>query len=408
MGIFSDFVDDLNSAEANKGLLEYFLNQAVDEAPENFGSYNKFSDDSYILAPHNDVQFSLSFDEIPKELKNKGIKNSEMLGKYLFSTQQSMSFDTMKISSDGYEIDPTKVLLEPFNDDPFPIKEISKFFITPRKFPKPHPVEFTFGKEKEIFYLERQPSEDFTKMWLKSIDDKPITLSFLFDEGLGKMNISINFAIRKSKSIDEALKYSVYTDSFFQRKFLISGEKVSDGYLSEEIISQTPFLTLIKEVEKYLQQNLARDFMFDPSLELSHDEYITAHKLYYSLILNKSFKSYNTIDSFTIPKESFDPVFFEELAEKSTGKEGACAFNGTRSEKLHLLGKEIEVNVIEGFSMISMMRYTEVEDEVVISIKQHPNYFSSNFYYLKNMKNNNQKDQDRFDISLKPEEIVFR
>ncbi|MDT2555502.1 abortive infection system toxin AbiGii family protein [Enterococcus raffinosus] len=408
MGMFSDFVDDLNSAEANKGLLDYFLHQAVDDVPENFGSYKKFSDDSYILAPNNDVQFSLSFDEIPRELKNKGISNSEMLGKYLFSTQQSMSFDAMKFSSDGYEIDPTKVLLEPFNEDPFPIKVISKFFIIPRKFPKAHPVEFSFGEEKEIFYLERQPSEDLNKVWLKSVDDKPLTLSFLFDEGSGKMNISIDFSIRKSKTIDDALKYSIYTDSFFQRDFFISGEKVSDGKFSEEIISQTPFLTLVKEVEQYLQQNLARDFMFDPSLELSHDEYITAHKLYYSLILNKSFKSHNTIDSFTIPKESFDSDFFEELAKKSMGKDGVCAFNGTRSEILHLLGKEIEVNVIEGFSMISMMKYTEVEDEVVISIKQHPDYFSSNFYYLKNLKKNNQKDQDCFDISLKPEEIVFR
>lgn len=409
MGMFSNFVDDLSSAEANKGLLDYYLNQAIDDVPEGFGSYRKFSEDSYILTPNKGVQFSLSFEEMPKELKNKDIKNTETLGKYLFSTQQSMSFDTIKMSSDGYEIDPKKVLLEPFNEDPFPIKEISKFFITPRKFPKPHSVEFTFGEKKQIFSLKRQPTEDFNKIWLKTIDDKPITLSFLFDVEREKMNISINFAVRKSRTIDEALKYSRFTDSFFAHDFYISGEKVSDGKFSNDIPSQTPFLKLLKEVEQYLQNNWNEDFNFDPSVELSHDEYITAHKLYYSLVLKKSFKSHNSIDSFTIPKESFDSVFFEELEEKSNEKNGTGAFTGTRDEKIYLLGKDIEINIVESFSLISMVKHTEVEDQVVVTIKQHKDSFSSSIYYLENdEKSIVQKEQELFDILMKPEEIVYR
>ena len=183
--------------------------------------------------------------------------------------------------------------------------------------------------------MKRQPTEDFNKIWLKTIDDKPITLSFLIDVEREKMNISINFAVRKSRTIDEALKYSRFTDSFFAHDFYISGEKVSDGKFSNDIPSQTPFLKLLKEVEQYLQNNWNEDFNFNPSVELSHDEYITAHKLYYSLVLKKSFKSHNSIDSFTIPKESIDSVFFEELEENSNEKDGTGASTGTRDEKIY-------------------------------------------------------------------------
>lgn len=405
MGMFSNFVDDLNSAQANKGLLDYFLNQAFDDIPEGFGSYKKFSEDSYILSPNKDMQITFSFDELPNELKKKGIKNSEMLGKYLYSTQQSMSFDTVKISSDGYEIDPKKVILEPFENNPFPIKEVSKFFITPRKFPKPHPLEISFGEEKEIFHFERQPTEDFSKAWFKSIDNKPLTLSFLFDEETSKMNISIDFTIRKSNTIGEALKYSEYTDSFFQHDFSLFGEKIVDGNFSDEIVSQTPFLKLLTDIEQYLQDNLDKSFQFDPSVELSHDEYITAHKLYYSFILNKAFKTHNSIDSLTLQKDSVDPIFLEELMENINKGKDSGAFMSTRSEKIKLLGKEIDIDIVESFSMISMINITEVEDKIVVSVKQHEDSFSSSIYFLADEKSEN---QDSFDVLLDAEDIIFR
>lgn len=184
---------------------------------------------------------------------------------------------------------------------------------------------------------------------------------------------------------------------------------MSDGKFSNDIPSQTPFLKLLKEVEQYLQNNWNEDFNFDPSVELSHDEYITAHKLYYSLVLKKSFKSHNSIDSFTIPKESFDSVFFEELEEKTNVKDGTGAFTGTRDEQIYLLGKDIKINIVESFSLISMVKHTEVEDQIVVTIKQHKDSFSSSIYYLENdEKSIVQKEQELFDILMKPEEIVYR
>lgn len=408
MGMFSEFVDDLNSTQVNKGLLNYFLNQVIEDVPENFGSYKKFSEDSYILEPNKDIQITFNFKELPSELKKKGIKNSEMLGKYLYSTQQSMSFETAKMSSGGYEIDPRKVILEPFNENPFPIKSIDKFFIIPRKFPKPHPVEFTFGGKKEIFLLERQPSEDYSKVWIKSIDKKPLIITFLLDEETGKMNMSINFTIRRSTSIDEALKYSEYADSFFKHDFQILGESIPGGDFSSKFSSQTPFLELVKAVEQYYQDHLDASFLFDPNVELSHDEYITMHKLYYSFILNKSFKSHNSIDSITLQKDSIDTSFIDNIKKQTQEKEQYSAFMSTRSEKVNLLGKELYIEVAENFNGISMISYTEVEDKIVVSIKQHENFFSSSIYFLDKENTENKITEEIFNILLKPEDIKFR
>lgn len=404
--MFSDFVDDLNYTHANKGLLDYFLNEAFDNVPENFGSYKKFSDNSYILAPEKDMQITFSYEELPSELKKKGIKDSETLGKYLYSSQQSMTFETAKMSSDGYEIDPTKVLLEPFNEDPFPIKKVGRFFITPQKFPKPHPVEFTFGNEKEFFYLERQPSEDFSKVWLKSVDEKPITLSFLFDEETKKMNLSIDFAVRKSKSINQALKYSKYTDSFFNGDFSISGEPINGNSFSNELESQTPFLELVKVIEDFLQNNYEPNFHFDPSIELSNDEYIEAHKIYYSFILNKAFKSNNSIDSLTLQKDSIDPNVLSGIIRKTQEKELGY-FMSTRSEKITLLGKDIDFKIAESFSGISMIKYTEVDDMFIVSIKQNENYFSSSIYYFDGDSISDKINEGNVDFLSNPEDIKF-
>lgn len=408
MGIFSDFVDDLDSTQVNKGLLNYFLNQAIEDAPEDFGSYEKFSEDSYILEPNKDIQISFDFKELPSELKKKGIKNSEMLGKYLYSTQQSMSFETAKMSSGGYEIDPKKVFLEPFSENPFPIKSIDKFLIVPRKFPKPHPVEFTFGAEKETFYLERQPTEDFSKVWLKSIDSKPLTITFLFDEDTGKTSLSINFTIRQSATIDEALKYSKYADSFFKHDFLIFGEPISGGDFSNKFVSQTPFLKLVKAVERYFQDHLDTSFLFDPKVELSHDEYIILHKLYYSFILNKSFKSHNSIDSITLQKDSTDTDFINKIKKETLEDQQFSTFMSTRSEKITLLGKELSIKIAESFNGISMISYTEVDDKLVVSIKQHDKFFSSSIYFLNEDNDEDHLSKEAFNVLANPEDIHFR
>ena len=406
MGMFSDFVDDLNYTQANKGLLDYFLNEAFEDVPENFGSYQPFTGNSYILAPEKEMQITFSYEELPSELKKKGIKDSETLGKYLYSTQQSMTFENVKMSSDGYEIDPTKILLEPFNEEPFPIKKVGRFFIIPQKFPEPHPVEFTFGNEKETFYLERQPSEDYSKVWLKTVDEKPITLSFLFDEHTGKMNLSIDFGIRKSKSIDQALMYSRYTDSFFNGDFSISGEPINGNSFNNELKSRTPFLEIVKDIEIFLQNNYENSFQFDPNIELSHDEYIEAHKLYYSFILTKAFKSNNNIDSLTLQKDSIDPNILSEIITKTQEKELGY-FMSTRSEKISLFGKDINIKIAESFSGISMIKYTEVDDMFIVSIKQNENYFSSSIYFLDGDSISDKIKEENVDFLSEPEDIKF-
>lgn len=401
MGIFSDLVEGLNSSDASKGLLKYFSNQAIEGGPEGLVSYKKSEMGMYKLIPKSELKFSFTSETLPNDLKKKGVVDAVTLSQYLYSAQRSLSFDSAKISSEGYLIDPKKIILEPFNEDPYPINSIQKYIIQPQKFPDPHNIVFTFGGEDESFLLQRQPLEDFSKIWIKNVDSKPITVSILIDERKEKMTLNLEFRIDKAETISEALKYSILIDHFFEGNFKISGQKIENYFIEKEKFSMTPFLKMVKDVEVYLQKNIRYNFLFDPKGELLEEDYIFIHKLYYSFILKTAFKTDHEIDNVELDKQTVSPNFYKQI-KSLVGKKELASFLMNRLDERMILNQNISINLAENFNGVKIIGVDEVENKIVIRLKQDEDYFSSAIYYV------DETSERELDIFQKAKEIHYK
>ena len=382
MGVFADFFDDLGHTEVSKGLLDYFSSMVVDNAPESLFSYQKSSDgQGYMLTSESEMKLIFSADEIPQYIKNKGITDSESLGQYLYRTQQNLNFQSAKFYAGEYEVDPAKVYLTPLSDIPYPMKGLTKYAIIPQKFPEPHKIVFNLHSTEESFLIKRQPFDSVSKVWFKSIDNKPLEISYYFDESNRKLSFNLDFKISRSNSIEEGLKYSKITDEFFKGNFKIGNEQLQITNSDSTSTSNTPLLEVLLEIENYFADNVDSHFRFNPKKHLSNDDYYFVHQLYYSLILQKAFKYRTGINTFEMEKNGPN-LDFAKLIVEQKGSQDELAFMTEREENRELLGQKINLSLMDFYQSIQVVNIDETDYKIMVRFKQNNGYSASGYYYI--------------------------
>lgn len=408
MGVFSNFLKDLHEPKVNKGLIEYFNQQINQTNQEDLFTYVSLDNNNnqYILRSQEAIEFDVENFEIPQKFIDKGIKTSQDLQKYIYNSQQPIDFPLTRMRSGNQEIDPKKILLNPLEENPYPVKEIDKIRLIPNEFPPSRKVSFTFGNSTEDFEIERQAYDDLNKVYFKSTDDKPLTINMFFDESEEQASLTISFKIMNSHSIEEALKYSKYHDEFFKGNLKIDNIELSGTMSTTSPPSTTPFLQLLFELEHTLKTKLGQDLYFNPQMNLGEEKYILAHQLYYSLCLKKAFKSNNILNNIEILKETADPDFIKAL-QNHKQSDNSYSFFSDRTEILNLLGAEIKINIKENYHSIKIVGIEETSDKYIVTIKSSDSGFTSGLYYL-DENDDFSLDTEIISKLMNAEEIYFK
>ena len=388
MGIFSDFLDDLSQPDVNTGLLEYFSSKVLDNPSGAIFSYKKSNEgEGYILTSEAEMKLVFKGKDLPTYIKNKGITDTESLGQYLYRTQQNLNFESAKLYAGSHEIDPTKVYLTPLSETPYPMKGITNFAIIPKEFPEPHKIDFIFENAEESFLMKRQPFDSASKVWFKSVDNKPLEISYYFDESSKKLSFNLDFKILRSTSIEEGLKYSKLTDEFFKGKVSIGNEKLLIADSDATSASSTPLLEALLKIENYFKVNVDSNFRFNPQKHLSNDDYYFVHQLYYSLILQKAFKYHESINTFEMEKNSSNKNFTKLLAEQEVAQD-KVGFMTEREERRDLLGQIINLSLMDFYQAIQIISIDETDSRIIVRFKQNNGNSASGYYYIQELPGN--------------------
>ncbi|HGW2904340.1 abortive infection system toxin AbiGii family protein [Enterococcus faecalis] len=411
MGMFSNFMDDIESPKVNKGLLDFYINKIAKEAPDEGLTYKETGkENEYVLVSNKFPEVDISAENFPEYIKKKGINTLKELREYMYRTQQTMIFDTAKMKFGKYEVDPRKIFLNPMEKDPYPIKNIEKFYLFPPKFPNPHLVEFNFDGIKESFLVQRQPLDSKSKLWFKSVDKKPIIVSYYLDEIASTISITMDFKVIRCNDFSEAYKYSKIMDSFYTGttkmfEFQLPRPKPDKDQAGPYNDYNTRLMEKICALEDYFSKILKTEFTFNPQVELEDEDHLFIHELYYSLILDKPFKEQRSIQHINIDRKPEDKDFYDKILS-TENKHQPAAFLAHRSERRDLLGKEISIYLVENFAAIKIISVDYTEEQIILTVEEMDNGFTSGFYYTDpDLKN--KESSEWLSILLKAEEIKF-
>lgn len=382
MGIYSDFMEDFTSSKVDPGLIEYFARHVCDDLPEGLVSYKPTEEPGiFLLSSKEPLTFTFNETEIPTVYKENGVTNAVSLIKYLYANQQSLDISSGKWTIKNYEIPSEKLILSSDSDDSN--GNITNYKIIPPKFPEPHYLEIEFGNIKKRFLFERQPYNDLSTVFFKSINHELLSLFYYYDKKEQKFSLSIDFKITQSNSIDEALKYSQMVDYFFKGDIKIQGYPLHDAKIDDsKVASSTRFLQMLKELEYYFQDD-NRDFKFNPQLDLSHEEYEFVYQLHYSLIQKIAFRLFQSVNSIEINKSTVDSNFLEVL-KKQKNDGVSLELTTTRVEERMLLGQSIKIDYTESFVGVKVVGVDEMPTKFIVTLKNTDQHYSAGFYSPEN------------------------
>ena len=344
--MFTNFNNTFKNSKKDKAKLPKeildVLNRKVPEELE----YKEIENGICGIVPKNSktIKFTtkIKLPEIPKEIK-KQIHNFKDLYEYLYRTQKRC------------EIIPDEngnIKINVITDD-----GIKTFELIPENFPKAVKINIRAGNITRTFNVKRLPYESMDKVYLKSIEEKPICIKIYMSNN-DNVDFNISISIEGIKDIKEIVDVCEFYKSFLNGDISLDNSEIKDIKYKDVpknifIDEKINFWKKVLEIEKVFNKKF-NACKFD-----ERDDYILMLRLYKSLIEEKPYKIPEKISSITFEnKENYDKC------KKMIGSKMLIEYE--REAECETFGKKIHFLVLERIYNCKIKNVLEEKDKVKI------------------------------------------
>jgi len=277
----------------------------------------------------------------------------------------------------------------------FPLEEITTrnhtVSIKPQPFKPPFELKLETPNVTELFLVQRVPYADMNKLKFESINDGSFKISYIIDEKQEKFKFNFKIQFDKVVSSMDMLNALKLYYACLTGDFKLHGHKIKyKNYNEEEANSVLQNIELWKKILS-IEEKL--DVKFIPNIGLDIDDEIIIAKIYRSLIENKPFKEFVTINDFTMGKVE-DPNTLEDIL----GKDG-ISFSLTNEVEINLLGVNIRLFKLTYLFNLIVTDYEVSEDKFKLlteAPKDEKTYQAIKFYLNESDIQIFQKEMDEF------------
>lgn len=297
---------------------------------------------------------------------------------YLYRSQKKLKVklngeDELLINGKNFKV--SNIIMNPLNENIEGKHEIS---IIPPPFEPPSELELETENVTQKFMVQRVPLAHMYKIKFESIDEGSFKISFIIDEK--NKSFKFNYKIQFDKVIStldmlNALKlyYGCLTNNF-----KINGHKVNAKKFNEKEAQSV--LKNIALWEKIAVLEIKLNAKFNPDIGLDQEDVLIIEKLYRSLIENKPFKEFVSLNDFSMAN-----LESNEQLQDILGKEG-IVFNLTQTAEINLLGAKLKLYMLTylfDLIVIDFVKDNDVIKLLTIPSKGKKIYQSVKFYLNK-------------------------
>ena len=222
---------------------------------------------------------------------------------YLYRTQKRC--EIIPDENGNIKINNVEIKINDFIKNVITNDGIKSFELIPPNFPDAVKINIRAGNIIKSFNVKRLPYESMDKIYLKSIEERPICIKiYMSNDDSVDFNISINI----EGIID--VKEIVDTCEFY-KSFLNGDISLDDSEIKDIKYNETPKNIFIDEKINFWKKVLEVEKIFDKKFDACKidlkDDYILILRLYKSLIEKKPYKIPEKINSITFDnKENYD------------------------------------------------------------------------------------------------------
>lgn len=306
--MFVNFNRAFNNNKREVKIPEVILQYMSDKLPEGLQYVQIDRDTCGIMSKDNELSITVPI-EVPSNIK---LNDNTKLMEYLYRTQTELEIKSEYIKINGNRIKVSEMFIRPLAKNDF---EGGCFVIRPEPFPGP--IKLTVGcQEFNIeFEFERQPYANMNKMLFKSINNNIVEISYIIDEI--KMSLSVNIKLHLSNAVsaeEVVYAYKIY-------KAFKSGTATL-GNMEINTKSNDTNDEIYKNIDGIIEfwnrvDELGKNFkvLFKPKQNLNQEDYLYVQKLYKSLIEDKTYKEFATLNNIlvTLSEEDNDDKLIPEF-----------------------------------------------------------------------------------------------
>ena len=315
------------------------------------------------------IKTKIKLPDIPEKIK-KDIHGFEDVYEYLYRSQKKCEIIPDK---DGNIIvNNSKIKAKDFIKNVRKDEEFEKLELIPPPFPKAIKTKIKAGNIVKEFDIERQPYESMKIIFLKSIQEKPISIKlYIKDESTVDLNININ--IRDLENVNEIVEVCEFYKGF------LSGDIQLGDVITEDIKvkkkSQNVFID--KKIDfwkKTLEIEKKLNIKFNAT-KINNQDYVWILKLYKSIIENVPFKISSKINSLEIEDTNFYEKTNEMLGEM-------MLFEYTKQEEIEVMGQRIKIYILERIYNYKVKEVKKYKEKIKLILEEEKESFVAQKFFL--------------------------
>lgn len=306
---FNNIFKNNNSNEIPKEIMNIINN----ELPKEF-KYQEIGNGVCGIVPINGnllhMKSEIKLPDIPTQIKQQ-IHTFEDLYDYLYRSQKCC--EVMPDNDGNVEINGIKFPLNNIVKDVRNNISYMKVQIVPQAFPPPVLLDVKVGEIIKKFTFSRQPIDSLDKIYIKSIEEKPICIEMYINNKIDN-NSNVNVSFKININIDEIENVHEIVDVCeFYNNFMTGDIEFHDAKIKNIKFNELPDNLFLDEKIDFWKKVLKLEEYFNIKFNASKindtDDYEMVIRLYKSLIEGKSFKLPNKVKTMTFESnESLDNV----------------------------------------------------------------------------------------------------
>lgn len=387
--MFTNFDNTFKNSKKDKTKLPKeildVLNRKIPEELE----YKEIENGICGIVPKNSktIKFTtkIKIPEIPEEIK-KQIHNFEDLYEYLYRTQKRC--EIIPDENGNIKINNVKIKINDFIKNVITDEGMKTFELIPRNFPNAVRINIKAGNITKSFNIKRLPYESMDKIYLKSIEEKPICIK-IYMSNAENVDFNISISIEGIKDVKEIVDVCEFYKSFLNGDISLDNSEIKDIKYKEVpknifIDEKINFWKKVLEVEKIF------DKKFDACKFDEKYDYVLMLRLYKSLIEEKPYKIPEKISSITFEnKENYDKC------NKMIGSKMLIEYE--REAECDILGENIHFWVLERIYNCKIKNILEEKDKIKIIFDDYEknNTFIARKCFLSKDKLENEKEKNK-------------
>lgn len=330
--------------------------------------------------------------DLSKDLIEKfNLSSLKKIVEFMYRTQRSLKVvpdENGCIKINNKKINIKDIVKFPLSNDPVR----TELRIYPKSFPPPFKLKIEGEGIVKNIIIQRQPYEDMNKSYFKNIKDLGFELSYLLNEKAKNIKFSFNLNIKEFNSVKEILDGMKLYRAYLNGNFKLADALLPKPQSENKVIDNTiEFWNKILKLEQKLKVK------FSPEFPLKEEDVCCIKELYRSLIEEKPYKQYVTVDKIKVKAVSENSI-------KKAKDDNNLVFSFVKKLIIKIWGKTISVfcgsvlfdckisDVIE-IDKDNLDYYLVLDDAVGKEIYQSSRYFIKEEdaqNYITNAKNVNE------------------